>query len=196
MEEKPVNRSLSGVYLEVKRLLNRTEAFACKRSFVVANLINVAERRGELTPFSKNIYFTKESYYDFMNQYMEGNKKLATEYLGRPDGVLFKDEIIFEEENTEYESEKLLKLRTFVEENDLAEEVLSYAETLNRKKYNVQYSKEVCVDVLAEVLLLQKDKIDKLTQNLENQKQLVAELKSPVGYVKHALKAITRKLIG
>lgn len=94
LPEKVKNPSLAGVYLETKRKLNRYPEFATKLNFVVPYLYAAAEKNEGVASYSENKYFTYEQQMDFLKQYEESNAKVAKEFLGREDGILFKDEIV------------------------------------------------------------------------------------------------------
>lgn len=204
VEEKTANPSLSGIYLEAKRLLNRTEAFAKKGSFVVPYLLQIAEKHGEKASFSKNLYFSSRKQREFLKKCEESNQMLAKEFLGREDGVLFTDMIALSEEPMQEAeiSEGYAKLAAFIQENDLEEEVYKYVEAKNKDTYAARYDKDECVDVLAEVILMQKERMDmqnekisslnakigSLNQKIKTQKEKIAELKTPKESAKNILR--------
>ena len=203
VEEKTANPSLSGIYLEVKRLLNHTEEFAKKGSFVVPYLLKIAEKNGEKASFSKNLYFSSRKQREFLKKCEETNQKLAREFLAREDGVLFTDMIDLDEKPVQEEvSETYAKLAAFIQENNLEEEVYRYVEARNKASYSARYKKEECVDVLAEVILMQKARIDiqsekinslnakigSLNQKIKAQKEKITELKTPKESAKNILR--------
>lgn len=104
------NPSLSGIYLETKRMLNRTKDFATKKSFVVPYLETVAKRRDDIESYSENKYFTYEQQMEFLSQYEKGNRQVAMEFLDREDGILFRDEITMKEKQ-----EKVYSLEEYVD---------------------------------------------------------------------------------
>ena len=190
VEEKTANPSLSGIYLEAKRLLNRTEAYANKTSFVVPYLLRIAEKNGEKASFSKNIYFSSRKQKEFLRKCEESNQMLAKEFLGREDGVLFKDMIELNEEPVQETgvSESYAKLAAFIKENNLEKEACRYVEKMNQDTYDARYKKEECVDVLAEVILMQKECIDGQKQKIKAQKERIAKLLTPKESVKSILR--------
>lgn len=184
VEGKAENPSLSGIFLETKRLLNRTKEFAVKSSFVVPYLLKIAEKHGEKASFSKNIYFTSEKQREFLRNCEVTNQKLAKEFLNREDGVLFTDMIDLNEESAQ------------------EEEMNRYVDEIKKGAYASKYDVIECVDVLAEVILMQKarmdelnakirsknEKIDNLNQRIKTQKEKIAELKTPKESAKNILR--------
>lgn len=131
-EDKLTNTSLSGIYLETKRMMNRNPNFATKQNFIVPYFQAVMKEKEAVTTFSVNRYFTYEQQIEFLEKYRESNEKIAKEFLHRKDGVLFKDEIVKDEdERTEYTTEEYM-------------------------------------DVVTELLLKQREKIDALTEKVES----------------------------
>lgn len=92
-QQKVRNQSLTGIYLEVKRMLNYYPEFNTRFNFIVKYLNKVAKERGENESYSTNKYFTYEEQIEFLSKYDEGNKKIAKEFLLREDGILFREEI-------------------------------------------------------------------------------------------------------
>lgn len=106
-----VNASLEGACLEVKRLLNNSPIYKSKKNFLVPLLTQVQQEQFGNTGYDKGKYFSKEDQLAFMDQFAEGNAAVAKEYLGREDGVLFRDEVVTAEEEegaTRYSSKELV----------------------------------------------------------------------------------------
>jgi len=91
-----VNASLEGACLEAKRLLNANPRFTTKLNFVVPMLTAIQQEKVGEGGYSTGRYFSEEEHQAFLEKYREGNEKVARDYLGREDGVLFKDEIVTE----------------------------------------------------------------------------------------------------
>lgn len=91
-----VNASLEGACLEAKRLLNANPRFTTKLNFVVPMLTTIQQEKVGEGGYSTGRYFSEEKHQAFLEKYREGNEKVARDYLGREDGVLFKDEIVTE----------------------------------------------------------------------------------------------------
>lgn len=109
--EKPSNRSISGIYLATRQELNAIEEFRTRKSYALALLKRVADEQGELKIKGDNNYFTYEDDVSFLSRYAESNKKVARVYLGREDGVLFREKPEKEEFRTEdYEISDYVKV--------------------------------------------------------------------------------------
>lgn len=104
-----VNISLEGITLEVKRLLNSNSEFKSKQSFILPYLKNVQKSFQEQEGYKKPVYFSSQEQKDFLSQFEECNRKIATEYLSRQDGILFMDTDIIEGDNaTNYSASELV----------------------------------------------------------------------------------------
>lgn len=134
VEKEVKNPSLSGIYLETKRMLNRHPEFATKLNFVTPYLYAVAEKKGDMATYSTNKYFTHEQQMEFLSQFAECNEKIAKEFLGREDGILFYDEIVGDGEKNE------------------------------------GYKTEEYMDVMAEIVLMQRKEIDAYKAELKEAK--------------------------
>ncbi len=109
------NTSLEGPYLEVKRLLNTLPQFKTKRNYVVDLLKEQQEIDFENNVMErKKLYFTPEAEKEFMKVFDQENAKVAGEYLGRKDGVLFFDNYMEELEGdnvgNSYNSKELVQI--------------------------------------------------------------------------------------
>lgn len=158
-QKKANNLSLSGIYLETKRMLNRHEEFATRANFVVPYLYQVMEKNDDVQFYSANRFFSYDQQMEFLAPYLEGNELVAREFLGREDGVMFYDEIAKSEDADE------------------------------------AYTTEEYVDVLAQIILIQQKKIDRLTQKkLEYiAKQQGKETLTFVQKVKRKVKKMAKK---
>ncbi len=105
-----VNASLEGPCLEVKRLLNNSPVYGNKKSFLVPLLTQIQQEKVGEVGYTTAKYFSQEMHETFMGKFEEGNRKVAREYLGREDGVLFRDELVMaqDEEATRYSSKDLV----------------------------------------------------------------------------------------
>ena len=91
-EDKAYNLSYEGTYLEMKRFLNALPEPVKKASVLsgsfreihdsVPYALGVADRRSLFAPGEQEA---------FLAQYLPSNERLAREYLGREDGILFYD---------------------------------------------------------------------------------------------------------
>lgn len=96
-----VNPSLSGIYLETKNILNKYDEFNNYGNFIISYLIDVAENHSESGVYSKNKLLAYKKQMELLGKYENENRKVAEEFLGRKDGVLFRDEIISDENEKE-----------------------------------------------------------------------------------------------
>lgn len=124
-----VNASLEGSCLEVKRLLNNNEIYKNKKNFMVPLLTQVQEEMVGHVGYDKGKYFSKEEQLAFMKLFEAANAAVAKEYMGREDGVLFKDEVVTADDGekaTQYSSKELVlilgeviaKQQQIIEEKD------------------------------------------------------------------------------
>ncbi|MDR1699682.1 MAG: hypothetical protein LBR68_00630 [Lachnoclostridium sp.] len=104
------NTSFVGVYLEVKRLLNRLPEYKEKRSFVLNLLREIQTEEGKPVHFQGISYFTPEEQKNFMDKFEEGNAAIAREYLNRHDGILFEEEDTGEPIPAKYTKEELVEV--------------------------------------------------------------------------------------
>lgn len=160
------NPSLGGIYLETKRKLNYHPQFATKLNFVVPYLFALAERDSDVASYSTNKYFTYEQQMEVLAQFAESNGKIAREFLGREDGILFRDVI----EKVEGEQEEYTEQEYF---QILAEVIL-----LQREKMEEQAEKQTQKDAKY------TKEIEKLKASLEKAK---ADKESEVKYAKATL---------
>ena len=126
-EKSVVNISLSGKYLAFKQYMNRytkrqTKKF--KKDCLYMALSELTYRNASNTNYSKNVFLSQEEALEYLAQFKEENEKVAREYLGREDGVLFKDDIVVDEEKVEYTAEDFL---------DVANEVFNYLDEVNEE---------------------------------------------------------------
>lgn len=110
--EKTVNVSLDGACLEVKRLLNNSPIYKNKKNFLVPLLTEVQQEMSGQVGYTTGKYFSSEDQKEFMKKFQQGNEKVAREFLGREDGVLFRDEMIAAEDDkaTKYSAKELVLL--------------------------------------------------------------------------------------
>lgn len=83
------NRSLSGIYLETKRELNKIEGLNKRKSYVQALLKKVIDENDDIKSISSNEFMSGEEAIAFLKKYEESNEKVAREYISRENGVLF-----------------------------------------------------------------------------------------------------------
>lgn len=110
-ERERVNRSLSGVYLETKRRMNIFDEFKVKQSYFSHLLQKVVDKNDDHTAFDANVCFTDpQQLKDYMANFAESNSKVAKEFLGREEGVLFYEQPSDEEiqKSVQYTEEDIL----------------------------------------------------------------------------------------
>lgn len=87
------NSSLAGIYLETKRLLNANHDLGKRNSFIVKKLRDLQAMDDTMAKSSRIKQFSYEEAIAFLENYKEGNQKVAKEYLDREDGILFYNEL-------------------------------------------------------------------------------------------------------
>lgn len=103
-KEKRANHSLCGTYLEIRRTLNYLPQSVKETPILAKSIRNMqeAELFAQNTP--KQTLFRSDDQKSFFEQFSESNSRLAREYLGRSDGILFYEplkELPYEQINTE-----------------------------------------------------------------------------------------------
>lgn len=82
------NTRLDGSYLALKQILNTVTDYEISGRIYVDN-ISLVQSREPFSARKKYTYFHPQEQKNFLKMYAESNQKLAQEYLGRPDGILF-----------------------------------------------------------------------------------------------------------
>lgn len=100
-----INPSLSGIYLEIKNMLNRNKAFSEYNSFIIRYLFEVKKEKEKISSYFDNTILGYEETIEIISKYKEENQKVAREFLGREDGILFREKITDDgdNENKNYE---------------------------------------------------------------------------------------------
>ncbi|MDY3853732.1 MAG: hypothetical protein SO170_02035 [Butyribacter sp.] len=105
-----VNQSISGISLEIKRILNTMPEYKEKRNFLVDYLRKLSSQENKASDFSRTATFLPEQQQSFMAQYEKGNELVAKQYLKKADGILFEEKVENIEGSTqEYTKEELVK---------------------------------------------------------------------------------------
>lgn len=137
-EKSIVNISLSGKYLAFKHYMNRypeRQAVDHKKDCLYKALGELAYNNSSNTNYSKNVFLSQEETLAYLDKFKEQNELVAREYLCRDDGVLFKDEVVVDEQKVEYTLEDFL---------DVANEVFTYQdEELENEKAVVRELKQI-----------------------------------------------------
>lgn len=80
---KLINPSLSGIYLETKRILNKHPEIAVQKSAVSKMLASIMLENNDLVDYNKSQLFDYKGQVKFLKQFKESNQKIAREYLNR-----------------------------------------------------------------------------------------------------------------
>ncbi len=87
------NPSLNGNFIEMKRLINGLPEYREMSDFIEKPILSACAFQESHSPKKKQSFFTYEQQTAFLSEYEESNRKVATEFLNREDGVLFRKPI-------------------------------------------------------------------------------------------------------
>ena len=93
LPEETLNHGLAGNFVEMKRLLNGIKEYQKMENFMRGPMTYASDHHLEHNPEGKTNMFTYEEQMDFLKRYEESNARTAREFLGRKDGVLFREPI-------------------------------------------------------------------------------------------------------
>ncbi|MCM1159027.1 MAG: hypothetical protein NC300_11770 [Bacteroidales bacterium] len=93
IERPAANLGLQGNYIELKRIINGLPEYRELGDFMARPLRAASAVKNEGVLHGGETLFEPEEQAEFMAQFEEGNRKIAVEFLGREDGVLFKEPI-------------------------------------------------------------------------------------------------------
>ena len=93
MLDSAINLSLKGNFLEIKRMINGVPAYREKTDFLQNTLLTACSEKDKIVPIEKTSLFKYEDQVAFQSKYDKSNEKVAREFLGREDGILFYDPI-------------------------------------------------------------------------------------------------------
>ena len=93
MPEETLNHGLAGNFVEMKRLLNGIKEYQKMENFMRMPMTYASDHHLEHNPEGKTNMFTYEEQMDFLKRYEESNARTAREFLGRKDGILFREPI-------------------------------------------------------------------------------------------------------
>lgn len=99
IQNEIINQSLTGIYLEIRRILNKHSEFKKKRTYINRLLVQLQNENSNISSYSENLLFNTDNQLEFMKKYSKSNEKLAKEFLGREDGILFKESILEKQSN-------------------------------------------------------------------------------------------------
>lgn len=91
VERPAVNLGLQGNYIELKRIINGLPEYRELNDFMSKPFRDASAAKNENMLHGKVSMFSKEQQMEYMAQFEEDNRKIAQEYLGREDGILFRE---------------------------------------------------------------------------------------------------------
>lgn len=91
MPEKVSNAGLAGNYIEFKRVMNGVPEYRELENFMAGPLVLASSVKTGEKIRRREGFFSGEQRKEFMSLFEEGNRRLAKEYFGREDGVLFEE---------------------------------------------------------------------------------------------------------
>lgn len=92
-EENERNIALEGNYLEIRRLMNTIPQYKEMKDFMRSAVYSANEALVLNGTLKKTGMFSYEEQVGFLKKYEESNRKVAIEYFGREDGILFHDPV-------------------------------------------------------------------------------------------------------
>lgn len=153
-----VNSSLNGIYVEVKRMLNKYPEFKSSVGFVTSSLREISNEEKDNTSYSSNRWFSFEEQMNMLSEYAEENEKVAREFLGRKDGVLFREEIIDNKcETIKYKKEEYVDV--------CAKILLKREKKIKEQKMSIEKLKNKNEE-LTEELIMYKNRSSKQNQKI------------------------------
>lgn len=99
-ESASANYGLEGNFLEMKRWINNMPGYSEIRDFLGRPVLNASMYFTDLGENEKPNMFSYQEQKAFLAQFEESNRKVAQEYLGRKEGILFYDDVREEPEWT------------------------------------------------------------------------------------------------
>ena len=105
IDKEVTNTSISGKYLEIKRILNTMPEYQGKANFIISLLYQTEAE--DASSGGKENYFKQGQAARFMQKYEESNDRVAQKYLHR-EGPLFMEEIPEGGKREEFSSQELV----------------------------------------------------------------------------------------
>lgn len=105
IDKEMLNTSISGKYLEIKRILNTMPEYQGKMNFIIPLLYQTEAEDSSCE--GKENYFEPGQAARFMQRFEEGNNRVALKYLHRK-GPLFMDEIPDGKKHEEFSAQELV----------------------------------------------------------------------------------------
>lgn len=137
------NTSLSGIYLELKRVMNKYPIYRTKMNFLVTVLTELQIEEMGVAFYETGIYFNHREQQEFLKQYDECNENVAKTYCAENDAKLFLEKIEnTHEEAIAYSSEELLDVcaRAFAKHEQSRQEKIEMVVALREKEKNYKES--------------------------------------------------------
>lgn len=93
IRQEVYNTSLDGSSIELRRILNKIPQTHPKDHILKDSVASILNAGGYTPPVSGSSLFAPGEQKAFLAHYADSNSRLAKEYLGREDGILFYDEL-------------------------------------------------------------------------------------------------------
>ena len=184
--DKIVNSSLNGIYVEVKRMLNKYPEFKSSVGFITSSLIEISDEEKENTSYSNNRWLSFEEQKKMISEYAEENEKVAREFLGREDGILFREEIIDNKcETIKYKKEEYV---------DVCAKILLKREKKIKEKSNTIVKLKNKNEKLSEELIMYKNRTSKQNQKIVELNLEIKRLNNEINRYKS--KSIIHRIFG
>lgn len=87
------NTGLEGNYIEIKRLLNALPEYQKSGDFMKMAVWRASGTNGVGARHAKTSFFTYEEQKEYLSRFEESNRRVAKEYLGREDGILYRESV-------------------------------------------------------------------------------------------------------
>lgn len=91
--EEEANFGLSGNFIELKRMMNTMPEYLELNNFMWNEMVAASVHQAAQKDFEKTNMLSYEEQTSFMQQFEESNRRVAQEFLGRKDGILFREPI-------------------------------------------------------------------------------------------------------
>lgn len=85
------NSGLRGNFVELKRRINEIPEYRKMEDFLRRPILHASNHVNDIDPAPDTTLFTDKRREAFMKQFEESNRRVAEEYLGRDDGILFSE---------------------------------------------------------------------------------------------------------
>lgn len=93
IDKQEVNFALSGNFIKMKQIMNSMPEYLEMDNFMWEELVSASVCQASQNKQEKASMLSCEEWRLFMQQFEEGNRRVAQEFLGREDGVLFHEPI-------------------------------------------------------------------------------------------------------